>query len=85
MRKLGARRRRKKPGGRILVSCNQSWYCRLPGGLSEISRGLRRTAEQGDDTPGSRRGNRDPGRVAAVLASRRNAMNFLLLPGELLL
>ena len=63
-------------GGRISIACNLIWFCQQPGGLAEISRGLRRTAQRGDDTPRSGRSGRDLGRVAENLASRWDAVAF---------
>ena len=66
---------------RTSVFSKRSWYGPQPGGLSEISRGVRHTAERRDDTPDSGRGVRDPGRVAADLASRWDAVGFPRQPG----
>ena len=52
-----------------------------PGGLAEISRGLRQPTQRGDGTPGSGQGVHDLARVAADLASRWDALTFSRRPG----
>ena len=63
-----------------LVECSRLAACRSqPGGLPEISRGLRRTAKRSDDTPGRRAVIPDPERVTEALAPLQGA-NFFAMP-----
>lgn len=58
-----------------LAKCSRLATCRSqPGGLPEVSRGLRRTAKRSDDTPGNRAEVHDLERVEEVLASLQDAI-----------